>query len=49
MSLDIGEFQKIQVRVSPNEQSSIQWHILVVSANEPPQVGATDSEEARWI
>jgi hypothetical protein len=48
-SLDDGEFQKDQIRISPNDQRSTRRRILVVSANDPPRVGATDSEEARQI
>jgi hypothetical protein len=48
-SPDVGEFQKVRARVSPNDQSSIRLRVLVVSANEPPWVGATDSEEVRQI
>jgi hypothetical protein len=44
-----GEFQKARIRISPNDQRSTQWHVLVFSANDPPRVGATDSEEARRI
>jgi hypothetical protein len=47
--LDDGEFQKARIRVSPNDQRSTRRHVLVVSANDPPQVGATDSEEVRQI
>jgi hypothetical protein len=48
-SPDVGEFQKVQVHISPNDQSSIRWRVLVVLANEPPRVSAMDSEEARQI
>jgi hypothetical protein len=48
-SLDIGGFQKVRVHVSPNDQSPNRRRVLVVSANEPPWVGATDFEEARRI
>jgi hypothetical protein len=48
-SPDIAEFQKPRIRVSPNDQRSIRRRVLVVSANEPPQVGVTDSEEAHHI
>jgi hypothetical protein len=49
MSPDGGEFQKARIRISPNSQRSTRWRVLVVSANDPPRVGATDSEEARRI
>jgi hypothetical protein len=49
MSPDGGEFQKAQIRISPNNQRSIRRCVSVVSANDPPRVGATDSEEARRI
>jgi hypothetical protein len=48
-SPDGGEFQKARIRISPNDQRSTRRHVLVVSANDPPRVGATDSEEARQI
>jgi hypothetical protein len=48
-SLNGGDFQKARIRISPNNQVSTQRRILVVSANNPPRVGATDSEEARQI
>jgi hypothetical protein len=48
-SPEVGEFQKAQICISPNDQRSTWRCILVVSANDPPQVGATDSEEARRI
>jgi hypothetical protein len=48
-SPDVGEFQKARIRVSANDQSSTRPRILVVSENEPPWIGATDSEEARQI
>jgi hypothetical protein len=48
-SPDGGEFQKVRICISPNDQRSTQWHVLVVSTNDPPRVEATDSEEARWI
>jgi hypothetical protein len=48
-SPDGGEFQKAWIRISPDNQRSTRWRVLVVSANEPPRVGATDSEEARRI
>jgi hypothetical protein len=48
-SPNVSEFQKVQVRVSPNDQSPIRRRALVVSANEAPRVGMTDSEEARRI
>jgi hypothetical protein len=38
-----------QICISPNNQRFTRWHVLVVSANDPPRVGATDSEEARRI
>jgi hypothetical protein len=44
-----GEFQKAQIRISANNQRSTRRRVLVVSANDPPQVGAMDSEEARRI
>jgi hypothetical protein len=37
------------VYVSPNDQSPTWRCILVVSANEPPPVSVTDSEEAHQI
>jgi hypothetical protein len=49
MSPDGGEFQKARIRLSPNNQSSTRRRILVVSANDPPRVSATDYEEARRI
>jgi hypothetical protein len=48
-SPEVGEFQRARIRVSPNDQRSTWWRILVISANEPPWVGVTDSEEARRI
>jgi hypothetical protein len=48
-SPDGGEFQKAQIRIYPNSQRSTRRRVLVVSANDPPRVGATDSEEARRI
>jgi hypothetical protein len=30
MSPDIGEFQKARIRISPNDQRSIRWRVLVV-------------------
>jgi hypothetical protein len=48
-SPDGGEFQKARIRISLNDQRSTRRHVLVVSANDPPRVGATDSEEARQI
>jgi hypothetical protein len=48
-SPDVAEFQKAQIRVSPNDQRSTRRRVLVVLANEPPRVGATDSKEARRI
>jgi hypothetical protein len=48
-SLDGGEFQKAQIRISPNDQRSTRRCVLVVSANDPARVGMTNSEEARWI
>jgi hypothetical protein len=46
MSPDGGEFQKVRIHVSPNDQGSILRRVLVVSENEPPRHGVTDSEEA---
>jgi hypothetical protein len=48
-SPDDGEFQKARIRISPNGQRSTRRRVLVVSANDQPWVGATDSEEARRI
>jgi hypothetical protein len=48
-SPDGGEFQKARIRISPNNQRSTRRRVLVVSANDPPRVGVTDSEEARRI
>jgi hypothetical protein len=48
-SPDGSEFQKARIRLSPNNQRSTRRCVLVVSANDPPWVGATDSEEARRI
>jgi hypothetical protein len=48
-SLDIGKFQKARIRISPNDQRSTRWRVLVVSANDLPRVGATDSEKAHRI
>jgi hypothetical protein len=48
-SPDDDEFQNARIRISPNDQRSTRRRVLVVSANDPPGVGATDSEEARWI
>jgi hypothetical protein len=48
-SPDGGEFPKARICLSPNNQRSIRRHVLVVSANDPPQVDATDSEETRRI
>jgi hypothetical protein len=48
-SLNVGEFQKARICVSPNDQRSTRRRVLVVSANDPSRVGATDSEEARQI
>jgi hypothetical protein len=48
-SPDDGEFQKARICISPNDQRSTRRRVLVVSTNDPPQVGATDSEEARRI
>jgi hypothetical protein len=45
-SPDGGEFQKAQIRTSRNNQRSTRRHVLVVSANDPPRVSATDSKEA---
>jgi hypothetical protein len=49
MSPHVGEFQRARIHISPNDQRSTRRRILVVSANDPPQVGMTDSEEARLI
>jgi hypothetical protein len=46
---DDGEFQKARIRISPNDQRSTRRRVLVVLVNDPPRVGATDSEEARRI
>jgi hypothetical protein len=35
--------------MSPNDQRSTRWGVLVASTKNPPRVGATDSEEARRI
>jgi hypothetical protein len=48
-SPDGSEFQKARIRISPNNQRSTQQRVLVVLGNDPPRVGATDSEEARRI
>jgi hypothetical protein len=48
-SLDVGEFQKARISISPNDQRSTQRRVLVVSANDSPRLDATDSEEARRI
>jgi hypothetical protein len=48
MSPDGGEFQKARIRISPTTRST-RRRVLVVSANDPPRVGATDSKEARRI
>jgi hypothetical protein len=40
---------RLRIRVSPNDQRSTQRCVLVVLANDPPRVAATDSEEARRI
>jgi hypothetical protein len=48
-SPDGSEFQKACIRISPNNQRSTLRRVLVVSANDPPRVGATDFEEARRI
>jgi hypothetical protein len=48
-SPDDDEFQNARIRISPNDQRSTRRRVLVVSANDPPGVGATDSEEARRI
>jgi hypothetical protein len=48
-SPDGGEFQKVQINASPNDQGSILRHVMVVSENETPRLGATDSEEAHRI
>jgi tRNA threonylcarbamoyladenosine modification (KEOPS) complex Pcc1 subunit len=45
-SPDSGEFQKSRIRLSPNNQRSTRRCVLVVSANDPPRVGATNSEKA---
>jgi hypothetical protein len=47
-SPDGGEFQKARIHI-PNNQRSTRRRVLVVSANDPPRVGATDSKEARQI
>jgi hypothetical protein len=49
MSPNDGEFQKARIRISPNNQRSTRWRVLVVSAKDPPRVGAMDSEKARQI
>jgi hypothetical protein len=49
MSPDGGEFQKARICISPNDQRSTRQCVLVVSANDPLWVGATDFEEARRI
>jgi hypothetical protein len=49
MSPDSGEFQKVRIHVSPDDWASILQWILVVSVNESPHCGATDSEETRRI
>jgi hypothetical protein len=48
-SPDGGEFQKARILISPNDQRSTRQRVLVVSANDPPRVGVTNSEEARRI
>jgi hypothetical protein len=48
-SPDGGEFQKVWIHVSPNDQGSILWRVFMVLKNEPPRLGATDSEEACQI
>jgi hypothetical protein len=48
-SPDGSEFQKARIHISPNTQRSTQRRVLVVSANDTLQVGATDFEEARRI
>jgi hypothetical protein len=48
-SPDGGEFHKVRIHISPNDQGSILWRVLVVSKNEQPRRGTTDSEEARRI
>jgi hypothetical protein len=48
-SPDGGKFQKAQIHMSPNNHRSTRRRVLVVSVNDPPRVGATDSEEAHWI
>jgi hypothetical protein len=35
-SPNVGEFQKAQIRIPPNDQSSTRQFVLLVSANEPP-------------
>jgi hypothetical protein len=48
-SPDSGEFQKVRIHVSPNDQGSILRQVLVMSENEPPHHDMIDSEEARRI
>jgi hypothetical protein len=48
-SPDDGEFQKARIRNPPNGQRSTRRRVLVVSANDPSRVGATDAKEARRI
>jgi hypothetical protein len=48
-SPDGGEFQKARICISPNNQGSTRRRVLVVLANNPLRVSATDSEEARRI
>jgi hypothetical protein len=47
-SPDDGDFHKARIRISPNDRRSTRWRVLVVSANDPPRVGA-DFEEAHRI
>jgi hypothetical protein len=49
MSPDGGELQKPRICISPNNQRSTRRCVLVVSVNDPPQVCATDYEEAHRI
>ena len=41
--------QKVRVRISPNDSDIVFRQVLVVSGNEPPRAGATNSEEAARI
>jgi hypothetical protein len=43
------EFQKARIHISANGQRSTSRHVLVVSANDTPRVGAMDYKEARQI